>query len=142
MTLATPESPVAVQPAVSPALRIVPALVNGNRVHIECRDWCTTDHVAENERHLEDIAHAGALADLVVPGGEPGYRLLAHARLGADPFAPEAQDRAPFVVIDDGSEGFHLTPPQAAQFADRLEAFAEQIRDLARTARTAIQTAA
>ena len=136
MTLAIPAPAVATSaPAASVTPRLSPALVNGNRIHIECKEWCVTDHVAENERHLEDVAHAGALTDLVVPGGEPGYRLLAHARLGADLFAPEAQDRAPFVVIDDGSEGFHLTPKQAGQFADSLVVFAEEIRALARAAR-------
>jgi len=132
---ATALAPPSAGPASSVTPRIVPALVNGNRVHIECLPWCTTDHVAENERHLEDVAHAGALTDLVVPGGEPGYRLLAHARVGADLFAPEVQDRAPFVVIDDGSEGFHLAPTEAEVFADRLMAFAEQVRALARIAR-------
>jgi hypothetical protein len=92
-----------------------------------------TDHVAENERHLEDIAHAGAMADLVVPGGEPGYRLLAHTRLGADLFAPTVEERKSFVVIDDGSEAHHLTEGQSMQFADRLVAFAEEVRALARS---------
>lgn len=133
MTLATPEVVGAVAP-ISPAPRIVPALVNGRPVYIECRPWCTTDHVAENERHLEDVAHSGALTDLVVPGGEPGYRLLAHARLGADLFAPEPEEQVPFVVIDDGSEGFHLTPAEAGVFAERLMAFAGEVRALARIA--------
>ncbi|WP_405888826.1 hypothetical protein OG762_36730 [Streptomyces sp. NBC_01136] len=130
MTVATPEPAVAVQ-AVSPAPRIVPALVNGQQVYIPCATWCITDHVAENERRLEDVAHVGPSSDLVVPGGEPGYRLLADARLGADLFAPVLEERAPFVVIDDGSEGFHLTPQQAWQFVERLTAFAEQVRALA-----------
>lgn len=121
-------------PAASVTPRLVPALVNGNRVHIPCLPWCVSDHVADNERHLEDIAHCGALTDLVVPG-EPGYRLLAHARLGADLFAPEPEQQAPFVVIDDGSEMFHLSPDEADVFADRLIAFAEQVRALARVAR-------
>jgi hypothetical protein len=128
-----------VQPAAAPAAsvtpRLVPALVNGQQVYIPCpTSWCVTDHVAENERHLEDIAHCGALTDLVVPG-EPGYRLLAHARLGADLFAPESEQQAPFVVIDDRSEMFHLSPDEADVFADRLTAFAEQVRALARIAR-------
>jgi hypothetical protein len=134
MTLATPKVVGAVAP-ISPAPRIVPALVNGQQVYIPCSTWCTTDHVAENERHLEDIAHCGALTDLVLPGGEPAVRLLGHVRLGADLFAPEPEDRRTVVVFDDRSEMFHLSPDEADEFADRLVAFAEQVRALAQVAR-------
>nr|WP_189764671.1 hypothetical protein [Streptomyces xanthochromogenes] len=78
------------------------------------------------------MSHSGAMVDLVVPGGEPSYRLLVHARLSVDPFAPREEDRAPFVVIDDGSEDFRLSPSQADVFADRLIAFAQQVRALGR----------
>lgn len=135
MTTVVPEQAIVPVAPVSLDPRIVPALVNGQRVYIECQSWCVTDHVAENERHLEDVAHSGALADLVVPGGEPGYRLLAHARLGADLFAPTPKEQAPFVVIDDGSEAFHLSPGEADVFADGLVAFAEKVRALALVAR-------
>lgn len=134
MTLATPEMVGAVAP-VSPAPRIVPALVNGQQVYIPCPSWCVSDHVADNERHLEDIAHGGALTDLVLPGGEPAVRLLGHVRLGADLFAPEPEDRRTVVVFDDRSEMFHLPPDEADEFADRLVTFAEQVRSLARIAR-------
>lgn len=126
------------QPAAAPASsvtpRIVPAMVNGQQIHIPCPSWCVTDHVAENERHLEDIAHCGALTDLVVPGGEPALRLLGHVRLGADLFAPEPEERRTVVVFDDRSEMFHLLPDEADVFADGLVAFAEKVRALARVA--------
>lgn len=136
MATVVPEQPMTPAPAEA-ALRLVPALVHGQRVYVECPSWCVSDHVAENERHLEDIAHAGPMADLVVPGGGPGYQLLVHARLGADLFAPRADDRATFVVIDDGAEGFQLTPQEADVFADRLLAFAMSVRALGRAAEVA-----
>ncbi|MEV6547962.1 hypothetical protein AB0M57_04540 [Streptomyces sp. NPDC051597] len=122
------------QPSLPLGVRLVPALIHGQRVHLECPIWCVTDHVAENERHLEDVAHAGPLTDLAVPGGDPFYRLLAHARLGLDNYAPRPEDRVPVVVIDDGSEGHHLSPGEADEFADRLIAFAVTVRALARVA--------
>jgi hypothetical protein len=133
MATVVPEQTMTPAPA-DPALRLVPALVHGQRVYVECPSWCESDHVAENERHLEDIAHAGAMTDLVVPGDGPGYQLLVHARLGADLFAPRVEDRVPFVIIDDGAEGFQLTPREADVFADRLLAFAMSVRALGRAA--------
>jgi hypothetical protein len=112
--------------------RIVPALVNGRQVFIECPSWCVTDHVMEDERHLEDIEHSGEMTDLVIPGG-PGYRLLAHARLGFDPYGDDAS-RGPYVVVDAASEPFVVSPADAAVFAGRLDAFAERVRSLARSA--------
>lgn len=113
--------------------RLSPALVNGQRVTVECPNWCVTDHVAENERHLEDVAHRGAPADLVVPGGEPELQLLAFARLGAYSFG---EDGRPFVVVGNDSEAVaELTAEQAEVFADRLERFAASVRSQARTAR-------
>ena len=126
-------------PALAPTLdpvvdtlpsRLRPALIDGRRVHLDCPLWCVDDHVAENERHLEDVTHSGAMTDLVVPGG-PGYRLLAHARLGSDPFASTPADRGPYVVVDDQSEPFILSPAEALVLADRLESFAARVRDLA-----------
>ncbi|MFF2475114.1 DUF6907 domain-containing protein [Streptomyces sp. NPDC058066] len=109
--------------------------MNGRQIFIECPSWCVTDHVAANERHLEDIEHAGEMTDLVIPGG-PGYRLLAHARLGWNPYGDDA-DRGPYVVVDDASEPFVVTPAEASVFADWLEAFAAQLRHLAVAALTA-----
>ncbi|MFB7707939.1 DUF6907 domain-containing protein [Streptomyces sp. NPDC056105] len=106
--------------------------MNGRQIFIECPSWCVTDHVAANEWHLKDIEHAGEMTDLVIPGG-PEYRLLAHARLGLDAYGDDA-GRGPYVVIDDGSEEYRLTPAEALQHADRLIAHVEQVRQLARRA--------
>ncbi|MFF2475079.1 DUF6907 domain-containing protein [Streptomyces sp. NPDC058066] len=130
----TPTSTQAAAAAPVSESRIVPASVNGRQISIECPSWCVTDHVAENERYLEDIEHSGELFDLVIPGGSSGYRLLAHARLGADLFALDPVDRRPVVVVDDGSMEFRLTPAEALQHADRLIAHGEQMRELARRA--------
>lgn len=116
--------------------RLRPALVNGSPCHVECPPWCTEDHVASAVRFLEDLEHAGEMADLVIPGG-PGYRLLAHARLGSDPFADAESQRSTYVLVDDQSEPFVMNPAEAAVFADRLEAFGAQLRILAAAARTA-----
>jgi hypothetical protein len=108
--------------------------VNGRRIHVECEPWCVTDHLVESVRFLEDLEHAGEMTDLVVPGG-PGYRLLAHARLGSDPFGDDESTRGPYIVVDDQSEPFVLTPAEADGLADRLEMFAQRMRVLAIQAR-------
>jgi len=116
---------------VVPAPRLSPALVNGQRIMIECPGWCVTDHVVENERHLEDVAHRGAPVDLMVPGVVP--ELLAYVRLGAYPFDEGGR---PFVVVGNDSEAVaELTPGQAGVFAERLERLAAAVRDQARSAR-------
>lgn len=116
---------------VSAGHRLSPALVNGQRVTIECPSWCITDHVAENERHLEDVAHKGAPADLIIPGVVPELQMLAYARLGTYPFGDGGQ---PFVVVGNDSEAVaELTPEQAGVFADRLERLAAMVRAYARS---------
>ncbi|WP_432190179.1 DUF6907 domain-containing protein [Streptomyces sp. Tue6028] len=102
-------------------------------MYVECPTWCSTDHVAENVRLLEDLSHSGEAADLAIPGG-PGYRLLAHARLGLDPFTEDVSERQPYVLVDNQSEPFVLRPVEAEVFADRLEVFAARVRALARSA--------
>jgi hypothetical protein len=130
MTVA--DAPVVAEPAVRLAPVVRPALVNGQQVFVECPSWCVSDHVADSVRHLEDLEHEGRVTDLVVPGG-PGYGLLAHARLGSDPFGRDA-GRGAYVVVDDQSDPFQLSPEEASVFADRLEAFARQVRGLSRVA--------
>lgn len=124
--------PVALTPTIAPPLssanRLVPALVNGRRIHIECPVWCSLDHVAENMRFLEDVEHAGGLVDLMVPRMGDVTELLADARIGVD------SSGCPFVVVDDGSESFTMRPEQAEHFADDLILFAMQVRTMARTA--------
>lgn len=117
--------------------RIVPAIVSGQQIFIECPSWCTVDHVASPEGHLVDVWHAGEYADLNAPriGKDPELALF--ARLGIDPYASEPERRRAFVTVDDGGEGFYMTPDLADQFAANLETFAEQIRAMARTARGA-----
>jgi hypothetical protein len=124
-----------VTPPVSPATRLRPALVNGSPIHLACPSWCTEDHVAANQRHLEDVAHTGENVDLVVPGGRPSVRLLADIHLSADPFAPTAEGWATVVVVDDDSDMFQLSAEEAESFADHLEAQAREIRGLAAVAR-------
>ncbi|HEY9370398.1 DUF6907 domain-containing protein [Streptomyces sp.] len=130
-----------VQPAtaaleVPPPRRIAPALIKGTKVLIECEAWCTVDHVAANENSIEDIWHAGEYADLKVPRMSGTPELLAFARLGVDEQSDEPGMQKPFVFVDDGSAGFYMTPEQAAdEFAANLEAFAAQVRAMAKTAK-------
>ena len=128
MTLPTQSRPVAATSA-TPARRIVPALIDGMPVYVECPGWCTIDHVAQNMKFLEDVWHGSDGVDLSAPDG---LGLVLFARLGTDPYSPKRERRGPFVVIDDGSDSVNLTPQQAEEFADSLVAFAARVRDLAR----------
>lgn len=111
--------------------RLIPALVNGEQIFIECPPWCTLDHVAQNQKHLEEVWHGSDTVNLYAPDGGD---LVLFARLGADPYCLKHERRVPFVVIDDGSDCVNLTPQQAETFADNLLVFAAQVRAMARTA--------
>ena len=117
------------------SFRISPALVNGQRVWLECPSWCTEDHVAANERHLEDVCHTSGAADLMAPRqGGPAQLLLLTRLIAGSGSSPD--DRQPLVTVDvDDVNGMYLEPTAADEFADNLMAFAEQVRALARTAR-------
>ncbi|MEV5944730.1 hypothetical protein [Streptomyces sp. NPDC051994] len=125
-----------VAPASEPPTRLVPALVHGQLIHISCPSWCVLDHVAENDRFLEDVYHSGEMVDLEVPrfNGDPA--LLAFIRLGLDTFGSKPELRLPFLVLEDGAgsgDGVYMRPEQAEEFADGLVAFAERVRAMART---------
>lgn len=133
MTTVMPEQKTA--PAASVTPRLSPALVNGQRIWIECPTWCTEDHVAANERHLEDVCHTSGAADLMAPrqGATPQLLLLTRLIAGS---GSSASDRQPLVTVDvDDVNGMYLEPADADAFANNLTAFAEQVRALARTAR-------
>lgn len=123
--------PVVAAPAGTPHSRIVPALVSGTRIFIECFAWCTVDHVTTPEGFIEDIWHGGDYADLNVPCIGKSPDLLAFARLGVDPTSSDLAKRQAFVSVDDGGEGYEMTPVQAVEFAGNLEVFAAQIRVMA-----------
>jgi hypothetical protein len=113
----------------------VPAVVCGTRIFIECPSWCTVDHVESAEGHIEDVWHGGDYVDLSVPRIGRDSELLAFARIGIDPVSSDPAKRSAFVFVDDGGEGYEMSPDQADVFADDLERFASQIRAMARTAR-------
>lgn len=132
------EASVTVVPApVSPALRLRPALVNGSPIHIQCESWCSEDHVAANERHLADVAHTSATADLMAPRADGPPKLLACARLVADAFGDE-EARTPLVTVDiEDIHGMYLRARSTEEFADSVIAFGLELHRLARMARGA-----
>lgn len=113
--------------------RIVPALIDGSSVYLDCPTWCTIDHVRDNQKFLEDVWHSGPFADLETPrrGNTPG--LMAYARIGLDPFSRDDEMRRPFIFVEDGNsaEGSYMEAEHAETFADNLIAFAEKIRGMA-----------
>lgn len=125
-----------VQPAAGAAeTRIVPAMIDGQRVWLECFTWCSIDHVRENQKFLVDVWHSGEFADLEAPRRDGTPDLLAYARLGVDPFSSNEAMRRPFLFVEDSSsaQGSYLDAEHAEQFADNLVAFAEKVRAMGRT---------
>lgn len=115
---------------------LVPAIVSGVTVHIECpTSWCTVDHVADPEGFLADVWHGGEYIHLHAPHMGSSDDMIAWARLGIDPSSSMPEHRRPFVMVSQGDEDKFQTPDQADAFADNLEAFAARIRELAQIAR-------
>jgi hypothetical protein len=117
--------------------RIVPAMIDGQRVFLECPTWCVIDHVKENQKFLVDVWHSGPFMDLEAPRRDSVPMLLACARLGIDPFSRDEAMRRPFLFIEDGgsAEGSYLSAEDAERFADNLVAFAEKMRTMGRALR-------
>ncbi|WP_434092550.1 DUF6907 domain-containing protein [Streptomyces griseorubiginosus] len=80
MSVAT-SAPIAPEASVTPPPRLRPALVNGSPCYVECPPWCSEDHVAANERHLEDVCHTSGAVDLVAPRQGGAAHLLLLTRL-------------------------------------------------------------
>jgi hypothetical protein len=114
--------------------RIVPAMVDGQYVYLECPTWCTIDHVQENQKFLVDVWHSGPFMDLEAPRRDNTPMLMTYARLGVDPFSSDSAMRTPFIFVEDGgsTEGSYMDAEHAEQFADNLVAFAEKIRSMGR----------
>ncbi|MFG2330186.1 DUF6907 domain-containing protein [Streptomyces sp. NPDC048604] len=122
-----------------PGSRLVPAVASGVRVFVECPSWCTIDHTEDPNEPIEDIWHSSDHVDLKLPHLGDSDDLFTFARLGLDPTASNLQHRQTFVLVEDGGEGYYANPDQADEFADNLEAFAAQIREMARVARGGVQ---
>ena len=117
------------------ASRLVPAVISGTRVHIDCPPWCTVDHTSDPGALIEDLSHESDYADLEASIVNKPDGLQLFARLGLDPLSSDPWRRQPFLLIDGGSGPDDLTLDAADEFADNLEAFAAQVRAMARTAR-------
>lgn len=119
-----------------PVRRVVPALIDCAPLYVDCPDWCTLDHVTQNEGALEDLYHSGVEATLFVPvPGEisGGPQLLITAKLNEDPYLRRREGRGTRVCVDTGQDPFMLTAREANEFADDLVAFAARVRAAART---------
>lgn len=123
---------VAVASTDAPIPRITPALVNGQRIFLECPVWCTEDHVAANERFLEDVCHSSAAVDLMSPRQDGPAKLLAYARVIAG-HSGSVEDRPQVTVDFDDIQGMYLQAQDADEFADSLIVFAQRVRTMART---------
>lgn len=121
--------------AVSLTARIVPAVVRGEQIFIECPSWCTVDHVEDATGHIVDIWHASGHVDLNAPTMGQAPELMAFAKIEMDRHSRIPAQRIPFITVADSSpDGYAMTPADALSFADSLEVFAAQIRAMARTA--------
>ncbi|MFI9598895.1 DUF6907 domain-containing protein [Streptomyces sp. NPDC052043] len=131
--MSTTVQPPADQPAPLTDRHIVPAVVDGQTVYLECPTWCTIDHVRDSQKFLVDVWHSGAFADLEAPRRNGTPSLLAYARLGLDSFSEDDDMRRPFIFVEDGSSGedSYMDAEHAEQFADNLVAFARNIRAMA-----------
>jgi hypothetical protein len=111
--------------------------VNGQQVWVQCSSWCIEDHVAANERHLEDVMHGSRSADLIVQQQDGPARLVLVTRLISSD-SGSTEEREPLVTVDfEDVQGMYLPAAEADVFADSLVAFAEQVRAMARVARAA-----
>lgn len=105
-------------------------------VWIECPDWCVTDHVVDVQLAVEDIIHtsrAESLAIATLESPSPAFDL--HVQIKLDPATTDWHTRQAHIVVDEGGELAFLTPDMADALADRMVAFAAQVRQLSRTAR-------
>jgi len=119
--------------AVSPTTTcLVPAVVAG--AEPSCPSWCTNDH-ATDLTSPEDLWHGSDYADLMAPVIGRGQDIVLFARLGLDPASQNPLRRSPFVVVADSADAADLTLEAADEFADNLEVFAAQIRQLTAAAR-------
>jgi hypothetical protein len=136
MSTVLPEQPVTPMPPTTAATRrIVPALVDGSPLLLECPGWCTLDHVRADESTLDEVYHSGESADVTTPdtGIVGDVQLMLFAQLNEDPWSGRKDLRGPAVVVNAGGYDARLNAAQAMEYADDLEAFAEQIRAMART---------
>lgn len=129
------------------SVRLVPAMVNGQRIHIECPTTiCVTDHVAANERHLDDVQHLGPTEELAAPQAliwpsvDQPHSFLS-VRIGLDPSSSNPALSRPHLIVDDEREMLFMDARQAEDFADDLILFAIQVRTMARTAAVASEVA-
>lgn len=125
-------------PAVTPppSIRLVAAVVRGQRTPVPCPEWCVTDHTAENLVSVEDLSHYGPQTALAVPqySGAPERVLIAY--MAQWPFAPDEHRGQPYMALeacDDGDvtelrrAAVRAMADQTRAHADALDAIADQL---------------
>lgn len=120
-------------PSASVSVRMVWAVVAGQRCMIECPAWCQIDHVAFPDGDFGDVVHHGDPTDLFLPSDDGGIFLFS-SQLAVHP-----ADGRPAHVFVDEMEGHRLDADQTEAFAARLEAQATVLRQQAAVLREAGQ---
>jgi hypothetical protein len=98
-----------------------------------------TDHVAANERHLEDVLHSGrveelnAPANLIWPSLSKAHTFLS-VNLGTDPSSSNPALRRAYLIAEDEREMLYMDPRQAEEFAESAIAFGFKVLAMARLA--------
>ncbi|RCH70491.1 hypothetical protein DT019_03100 [Streptomyces sp. SDr-06] len=133
-------SPQPVSTPTSPASRLVPALVHGQRIFVECPSWCIVDHVKLHTGAVEDITHwsEGAGMQVLTMLDPRAAHSDLFARVNSDPAHGDPRMRAAHVLVgNESAVDAFLTPDMADELAADLVAFAAAVRRAARTARRA-----
>ncbi|TGB09792.1 hypothetical protein [Streptomyces sp. MZ04] len=118
-------------PALKQGMSLVPALIDGHLVHIECPTaWCVLDHIAENEKHPADVHHYGERRTLTLP-----VPMLAPITvfLAQWPNAIDEDAGLPYLAVDTDNDVNSYQRTAALALADQLVAFSADVRGLART---------
>ncbi|MFD9630099.1 DUF6907 domain-containing protein [Streptomyces violascens] len=142
-TVVPEQAVVPVSVPVSPAVRLVPALVRGQRIFIEDPSWCIVDHVKLHTGAVEDITHwsEGVIMQVLSMLTPDTAHSELFARVNSDPAHRDPRMRAAHVLVgNESAVDAFLTPDMADELAADLVGFAAAVRGAARTARRANQS--
>lgn len=118
--------------SVPAAPRTATVVIRGQRVTVECPNWCVRLH-GETLAGLDDLLHEGEPHAVGVPTLD-GISPAMVTRVSWWPFARDVEDRAPYLAVSlaDGGDGADLAQRSVVeQLADDLERHAARLRALA-----------